>query len=394
MHTYKIPTYKLENFDKNFKKLQRIAKKLGQAIPSYKENGREFIKIEFQARWNTPIKKFKYEVAIIEVESEDIRIPGGWELLGIIDITTGIIRDLPNREVPEKYRKIATENICDHCNHNRRRKDTFILKNTLGETKRVGRQCLLQFCGIDGNDLATYAECISMSVFEDVSEDDLMGDVGRVSLQIDIKDFLMATIICIKKYGWVSKKTAEEKMCVPTSDLLNLWFFAPDLCKKQDINLFIGEKELEEIGKQVDQVIQYMLDLNPTSNYEHNLKQIVELGNIHPKYFGYGASIIPYWEKNKKGGESTNKIKSQHIGKEKEKLILKGVEVVKQLYINTPYGVSTLITFNYTGNILEWFASGSLDWEGYKGDIKATIKKHNYFNDQNETLITRVTKIE
>jgi len=53
-----------------------------------------------------------------------------------------IIRAVPGMEIPTQYRDAKRSQVCDHCQTNRYRKDTFIVRHDDGTWKQVGRQCL------------------------------------------------------------------------------------------------------------------------------------------------------------------------------------------------------------------------------------------------------------
>lgn len=73
----------------------------------------------------------------------------GWEFVAKVEATDegNIITGPPNtRTVPEHYRTDAL--VCDHCDHNRKRKHGFIVREPIsGDYRMVGRTCLALYTG-------------------------------------------------------------------------------------------------------------------------------------------------------------------------------------------------------------------------------------------------------
>ena len=73
----------------------------------------------------------------------------GWEFVAKVEATDegNIITGPPNtRTVPEHYRTDAL--VCDHCDHNRKRKHGFIVREPVsGDYRMVGRTCLALYTG-------------------------------------------------------------------------------------------------------------------------------------------------------------------------------------------------------------------------------------------------------
>lgn len=84
----------------------------------------------------------------VSFEGDPAKI-NGWEFLGTIQHVEGanILRSVSGREeLPEAFRTVKPH--CEHCEHKRSRKDTFILKSE-DTFKQIGRNCLRDFLGHD-----------------------------------------------------------------------------------------------------------------------------------------------------------------------------------------------------------------------------------------------------
>lgn len=96
------------------------------------------------------------DVPHVEVEfaGEVPKMPG-FDVLGVIEhpseedrfagITANIIRELPGRSVPARFR--TATNACEHCKLARNRLETVVLRDEAGRVLQVGRSCLADYVG-------------------------------------------------------------------------------------------------------------------------------------------------------------------------------------------------------------------------------------------------------
>ena len=99
--------------------------------------------------------------------------------------------------------------------------------------------------------------------------------------------------------------------------------------------------------------------------------------------------------KNKQRVEFQKKVQnSQFVGNEGDKLEI-DVEVRRISYFETMYGRSARVEFSQNGNMIVWFTNvQSFENQNLKENktyrIKGTVKKHEVFNNTNQTILTRV----
>lgn len=91
--------------------------------------------------------------------------------------------------------------MCEHCGSNRRRKDTYIVRNTVtGEFKQVGRSCLKDFTG--GLDASAVAQYISF--FDElISGKGIDVDDFRCCRYYSVVEVLQYVVESVNMYGYV-----------------------------------------------------------------------------------------------------------------------------------------------------------------------------------------------
>jgi hypothetical protein len=139
----------------------------------------------------------------------------GWSFMASIDHSMGddvsLIHSSPQaREEKLSFSAYAERgSICEHCGHNRQRKQTFILRHEDGRMIQVGSSCLKDFLGHFAANAASEAELVALAgeaLFD--SSDDMP---ARPS-QFDLVEFLAWTAREIREHGWVSRAQARDRI--------------------------------------------------------------------------------------------------------------------------------------------------------------------------------------
>src|SRR5271157_1271365 len=129
---FEIPSVNMDKFKSMMDKISKKSVKLG------------FDEINFMITdfYNEEKRGKIYKIYI---DTPTFKIDG-WNFVATIDHTheTGnLIRSLPNKTVPEEFR--TSTPICQHCNVNRYRRNTYVLRSDDGVIKQVGKTCLNDF---------------------------------------------------------------------------------------------------------------------------------------------------------------------------------------------------------------------------------------------------------
>ncbi len=271
MNVFLIPAGNLKKFEDSCAKLSRKSVKVG---------GEEFspIVIGYQGEGSS----MKYEV-YVDVDTLEI---GGWMFVAKLDHSqeTGtIIRALPNTGItmPDVYRHSKAD--CDHCNQNRRRRDTFIVMNIeTGEFKQVGSTCLEMFFDKNPQDIAKRAELYSyIKDAADALEHEPTGMTDH--RWVPMEAFLNHVAMTVRKHGWVSGKYAYENNVISTKTAS----FHSYMSNEQD--LFGDDVELATDALKWARSFEHKDSL---SDYEHNVLTIANSPFIQANQLGIAASIV------------------------------------------------------------------------------------------------------
>ena len=127
------------------KKLNRVAKKCVK-------HGNDFVfevkGEEIREKYDSQIGVKKYYKFIL-VDVEGTAKIDNWECIAVLEVhgSGNIIRRINTEvEIPERFK--TSENVCEHCNSNRRRNNLYVIHNTkTDEWKQVGGDCLKLYTG-------------------------------------------------------------------------------------------------------------------------------------------------------------------------------------------------------------------------------------------------------
>ncbi len=275
--------------------------------------------------------------------------------------------------IPIPYR--IAKSICQHCNSDRHRNKTVLLKDNTGDMKQVGTTCIREYTGIEGIDIIRAYQEIHDICLTSLSMD--YGNMGSSYTRYEKTiDYLAACIECIKNHGY---QNSESKQ--PTK--YKAWEIA---------GIDNQNKEYFAIA---EKVINYFISNNfeESQNFLNNIK--VLLSNEYCKVSGIIAYSFIAYEKQleyeaKKKAEAENKKQSEYIGSIGEKIQIE-LKLNKVITYETMYGIQKMYFFEDSdGNIYKWNSSNRIEKEeGENLKLKGTIKTHEEYNSQKQTVLTR-----
>jgi len=333
----------------------------------------------------------------------------GWELIASCEAKDNgtLIKTIPGKVYPPEYRELL---ICEHCNSDRKRKYTFIVRNIhTSEYKMVGKSCLKDFLGhVDPNFYASYLEIIN------VTEEEGLGDkIPFSALSFNIQRYCNIVATIIRERGFTSKaKSLEQEGILPTSDIAEK--IITDIIGKYTIDITDNDKEIAEKALTwCKNLPEYNLN-----DYMYSIHLLSQEKNIKPKDFGFVASIIPAYlrtvEKEimqeKKLTQRKEQSISDYVGQPGEKIQLELTYISSASYEfqisawnSTTNWIHKFLDNN--GNIFIWktakhikeFINGK-NWldrttidinSGYNLKLKGSIKEHSEFKGEKQTVLTR-----
>lgn len=357
---------------------------------------------------------------IIQVQYFEVLVKGDYPKIGDYEVAgyTEHFKDGNNMV----YNVKATENeltkyrntiTCEHCNHNRYRAYTWILRNTItGELKQVGTTCVKDYTGHDPSSIirmiAYYRDMVQAWSDEPSS--------GGRSSEISIR-WCVAAVVYLTgtlNMSYVSKSKAMEVDQTATAHILiSKWFFKPYTDKRTGrtmhfvdvwgFDILPSDSDYEK----ADTIIAWAKDHPSQADYWYSVKTLLSnTGDlIDSKYTGYLASIpaahhreveaVSDTRNNGKSEKTAAKI-SEHVGQIKERLELT-LTLNKVFSVDTNFGIADIMLFSdEQGNVFKWFTTSAAQSEWPKDAmfrVKATIKDHCEYKGVKQTAINRVKLI-
>jgi hypothetical protein len=373
---FEIPEGNLKKFEAALEKLSRKAVKLG---------GDPFLPVVFSYKM-VDVGRAQavkvYEVLL------DCTIPqiNGWEFIGRIDHANGelgnIVRALPNKEIPEKYRHTGCK--CDHCNINRFRRDTYILQNVeTQETQQVGSSCLKDFLG--GNDPVKLAKMAELLSYANECAKGYTNSVGEDRRYLVLNEYLQFVSMATRMQGYfVSRSMAQEKGMESTSGkALGLLHHV-----HMDYSEEISARDEELAEKAIEWAAGLSESGKPMNDYEHNINVLAVSGTIEYRSCGYAASMIIAYQKAHGLLPEYVKKTSNYLGEKGAKIdlvaSLKTISPTNGRFPGVRYGFE-----DANGNLVVWFTGVELDVrKGQSVRLQAKVKDHNEYNNVKSTIVS------
>jgi len=322
-------------------------------------------------------------------------IIAGYELIASCEqFENGIlVKTIPGKTYPERYRDLMS---CEHCNSNRLRKYTFIVRNVeTDEYKMVGKSCLKDFLGhMDPNFYAMILQYLA-----EFNEKEYSEIPSGFRTLYNTEEYLSFVAACIRERGWISKTNANEQQTLSTANFAEeaiTNYHAPS--KLQD--KFTKYPEPTEQDKELaNKSLNWAKNLVDTKNdYLYNIHLLSQQNSISYKEMGFVASIVSSFAKNleyeilKEQRETAKKqeLLSDYFGSIGEKIQIE-LTYVNSYSFETQWGMSHINKFlDQNGNIFIWKSSNSVRVnQGQLVKIKGTIKDHSEYAGAKQTILTR-----
>lgn len=392
---FTILATRLSTLKRAVERVNKQARKLGLEEASYE------VLEEYMDSFTDPDTGSKYLLRLAKVSVKDIdppKIPG-WQFLGRVANEDGIIQinsfDQDN-PIPTSYREPDWK-LCDHCHVRHTRKYLYVVKNEkTGELKQVGQSCLDDFTG-HPNAEAAYRNKVSFLLNIEALTDLDSDPIPSVGIRsYDSRVVLALAAQSVSKYGWVSRSMHYENPETPaTADEVEQVIHKP----------YVVNNLHKDFYTEADKVLEWVRDTlaekEDQNEYEHNLVQVLQHDLIPYKKIGIAVSAISAYHRWKEAQEkSQNKVVSEWIGAEKERLTL-NVKLVFRTSFETVYGTQFLSKMvDDQGHVFVWKGSRSLQFEDEDGprrivegewvQIKGTVKGHNEYKGEKQTLLKNV----
>jgi len=384
---FHIPDVNLDKFKKQMAKLSKRSERL---------LGKPIHALPFGFKTMDLGDGVKRKVYNVILTAEVPRV-AGWTFMARLDHaneTGTIIRSVPNvgGEIPERFRQSAP--ICEHCNVNRRRRDTFLLRcDETGEFKQVGSTCLVDF--FDGNDptkIAKMAEYLGYAMEAASAAGVLEG--GMADLRwIDVEEFAVHTAAMVRLFGWVSASEAYgrgDEVRATRSRAMDNMVYATTR------NIHPVTDEDRAVATEALEWARGLDTKHSLTEWEHSVMVVANAEMMEHRSCGLAASIVGVYLRNKTrhhlpAGERPDYSGSRHMGQPGERLRDVSAKLVGYRAITSDFGVSFLHRFlTADGNILVWFATqGAGLREGQAVTLTGTVKRHEEREGVKQTILNR-----
>ncbi len=387
-------------FEKRFASLVKRANKLGCDAPSF-----EVLTLFSRINWATKDSGLEVQPrrSLGGTEVRVLRVAGkaphlaGWSLvacLSPIEVpelgTVNMVRSVPGTgELPVVYRTSGT--YCDHCQSDRRRKETYVVRHEDGRFAQVGSSCLSDFLG--GMSPTTVAAMFTFwAEVAALGEDGEGGwGFGRGADTDSLEVYLGLVVREVRANGWLSRTVARERGQSATAD--------------EAMERLHPGIEAQRAGKRPElptddeialarSALAWAREMTGTSDYEHNVKIVALTGAVKAKTAGIAASIWPAYERAmareiERRANRASVAGSTYQGTVDSPIVV-FVTITKVLDLESEYGVSHLhLMQDEQGNAYKWFASSERLNVGDFVKLAGRVKKHEEYNGICSTVLTR-----
>jgi len=339
--------------------------------------------IEEVNNFGVKIEKISYLTRITGVAP---KLPG-WSFIATLDYDQHaglIVRGYPGATPVDRTE--LREGWCDHCQTNRMRTVTYVMRNDeTGEQVQVGSSCIKDFTG--------WTALPYMSADKDVSE--FSGGFGGAPKDVTVLSALAISWACVTEYGFkrsneagATKGMVMDVIDPPKPSKNN----ADYLAELQRIS-----KHSEEMYIKAEELRQFILSDNFSgySDYVVNMKAIVDTKKVSFRNLGLLASAPQAWarflEKTFIQKVEKQESPSKHVGSIKERMTLT-LTIESVTFISGDYGVSSLYRMSDAeGNVFKWFSSNGILDEMISETVTiiGTVKAHDEWKGVPQTSLTR-----
>lgn len=353
-------------------------------------------------------KPIKRNFRFIIVEAEGTAIINDWEFVASVEHTEkGNIfsKAMIDVEIPERYR--CTDPFCEHCNSNRMRKNTCIVRNTkTGEFKQVGNSCLKDFTFGMSASFAVWLASIK-DIFKEAEEQSIGCSCGWEQRYFDTKEVLRFTAETIKHFGYSKSDNHGDSTKDRMLDFFHVchgdtrWMQEADINRIKDQIKMVGfDPDSEEAIKMTEDALNWINSQEANNDYMHNLKTVCSLDYTTYHRFGLLVSLFPTFNREleiqaKRKAEIEAGKASDYVGQIGDRIDVQ-IDSVKCITswesCFNAYTLTTTYVWKITdvnGNIFTWKTSKWMNEENPPKSIKGTIKEHKLYREVKQTELTR-----
>lgn len=390
---YRIPAVNLDDLWGAVSKLARRAAKLDLDPITLTDAGHEIAEREEHG----VAVADEYRYAVISGPRPRLH---GWALVAVLehdhesDETRTIIRRVPQGiygEIPDTdlaaYR--TADASCEHCDTLRRRNDTYLVQSDdSGEIKQVGSSCLTDFTGHPSPDaIARLAERIAdlADLAEDAERDDTRG-AGHGPVRYRAETFLAYVAQAIRLDGWTPRSRAAGYGDATADQALDALRAAARGAKVEPPTDADEHTAHQALGW-VRDTLAHEGTHRTLDDFEHNVVVALDGDYLTDRRTGLAAAAINSWRRDReRQAAAADPGPLAAIGER----IDVAATVISVHYRDSDYGTTSIYKLrDADGHRLVWFASRDVLTEGDTYTLRGTVKRHDEWDGQSETHLTR-----
>lgn len=380
---FTIYANRLEEVSKKLEKLQNKAKKYGKKLNfSVGEEHPATIAIrDIDHITQTIYTKETCVVAAVDVEVDfdTLICLDNWRVVAQIDHgDNGNVVNLINSQEQINAIWYDLKPFCEHCNTNRRRNITFIVKHENGIYKQVGKSCLMDYTGISPALVAMAAEIKDICIDSSGEKECYNFDINNIKM-FSIHDILAASVESIEKYGYI-------KADYPNSTKLNVL----EMLHKQT-------ETSEKSKKEAENIINWLKNLDVNIGIERDCKSLIcgeyakikHIGKLAYMPISYKKALEQKQKEIEQSARKEAEKTSVYVGTVGEKVTFTAEKAALLTSYPTEYGYAYVYKFISNGNIFVWFSSRSVEGIQDGCTIKGTVKSHSERDGVKQSILTR-----
>ena len=332
--------------------------------------------------------------AEVEVSGQRAVI-SGWEIVASLTLTdAGYLLSPVTGSASDYVSHRERGGSCDHCKTMRQRSVTYLLRKD-SDIKAVGSKCLRDFTGhMSPSAWAAYAD--SLVGFErEISdlEGEGAGGERRLAEAVSISAYLPFVAREIRINGWLSTGKAWSDGGTPTATVA--W---EAMVRQLDVGEPSEEPSEEDRCRAMEDlelVTETFSAKTVREDYEDHLMSVINQGYAFSRNMGLVASICAAADRIRRDlaqAEARRSEVSEWFGDvgQRGSFVLR---VVHTQSLDGRFGITYLHIFvDGKGRKSKWFSTGKCLEKGTY-EIKATVKKHEVYQERKETLLTRCSVV-
>lgn len=323
----------------------------------------------------------------IEVRRGQLALPGGWTLLGVVDLASASEPLVNVTGSADSDRYFTVGDVCEHC-HRRDvgRNKLIVVADEAGTEMAVGTTCVRDFLGHSPEQILSVLAAIrDFEASLDDEPEDERGMGSRAPTAWDTETVVATAAALIERFGY---RRADDENATK-------WDLTILLSARTDRDARELADQLAPVPpERVTAALQWARDLTDGSDFSRNMATIADSDWVGERALGQAAYIYEGFRRDETRrieaeAQAAAQSGSVHIGEVKERLVITA-EVLTTKTFENDWGVKVLVkAITDDGDMVVWWCSGRCPDEGDRITGKATVKSHGDFNGVAETTVQR-----